>query len=92
MLKYYIALFLVAGAALFYVYLQDPCNSKIREDFAGKYPDYKILSSGAGEGTPDKVMCHVSYHKPDNKQVFKDIWIYVNSGNCWEFSRILEEK
>ena len=50
MTKYYIVLLLCAGAALFYVFTKDPCNQAIRADFAGRYPDYEILDSGAGEG------------------------------------------
>jgi len=92
MLKYYIALFLIAGAVLFYVFSQDPCSKQVRTDFASKYPDYEILSSGAGEGSPDSVLCHISYQKPDNKLVYKEIWAYQNSGSGWVFSRVLEAK
>jgi hypothetical protein len=92
MLKYYIVLFLIAGAVLFYVFSQDPCSNLVRTDFSNKYPDYKILSSGAGEGTPDSVLCHVSYQKPGSNQVYKDVWAYQNSGSGWVFSRILGAK
>ena len=89
MLKYYIVLFLIAGGVLFYVFSQDPCNTLVKTDFANKYPGYKILSSGAGEGSPDSVLCHISYQKPDGKQVYKDVWAYQNSDSGWRFSRIL---
>ena len=89
MLKYYIALFLVAGLVLFYIFITDPCNSQIRTDFSNKYPDYEILFSGAGEGSTDIVQCHISYQKPDSKQIYEDVWLYQDSGNGWEFSKIL---
>lgn len=90
MLKYYIALFLIAGAALFYIFLEDPCSNQLRADFSDKYPGYKILFSGSVEGSPDSVQCHISYQKPDNKQVYEDVWLYQNSDSGWKFSRILE--
>ena len=90
MLKYYIALFLVMGAALFYVFSQDPCNQMLREDFSNRFPDYEILDSSSREGSTDKVQCHIYYQKPDSEQVYKDIWLYQNSGSGWRFSSILE--
>lgn len=90
MLKYYISLFLVAGFVLFYIFLQDPCNEKVREDFSDKYPGYNILSSGAGEGSSDRVQCHIYYQKPDSEQVYEDVWLYQDSGSGWGFSGILE--
>ena len=94
MAKYYIALFLIAGAALYYVFLQDPCSQQLKADFSGKYPDYEIMVTGASEGSPNSVQCHVTYQKPDSDKVFEDVWLYQNLGNGWEFSRILrtEEK
>jgi len=92
MLKYYIFLFLIAAGALFYVFLEDPCNKMLRTDFSNKHPAYKILNSGAGEGSPDGVQCHIFYEKPDSDQVYEDIWIYKNTGNGWSFSGVLETR
>jgi hypothetical protein len=89
MLKYYVALFLIAGMVLFYIFVQDPCNEKMRGDFSSKYPDFKILDSGAGEGSPDSVQCHLHYQKPDSEQVYEDIWLYEDLGSGWKFSKIL---
>ncbi len=91
MLKYYIALFIIAGIVLFNVYSQDPCNKVSRTEFSSKHPDYKILDSVAGNGTPEFVQCHIYYNKPDIKSVFKDIWQFQNKGNGWEFSEIIVE-
>ncbi len=92
MAKYYIALFLIAGAALYYVFLQDPCSQLMKAEFSGKYPDYEIMFTGATEGTPDSVQCHVTYEKPDSKRVYEDVWLYENRGNGWAFSRILKSE
>ena len=88
MAKYYIALFLIAAAGLYYVFLQDPCNQLVKTDFSGKYPDYEIMFTGATDGVPDSVQCHVTYQKPDSKKVFEDVWLYQNSGSGWMFSSI----
>jgi len=95
MFKYYIALFLGIGIVLYYIFLQDPCYKQFTADFTSKYPDYEILFSGAGkdavagEESAGNVHCHVSYQKPDSKQVYEDIWLYQDSGSGWEFSEIL---
>ncbi len=89
MLKYYVALFLIVGGALFYVYSQDPCNQLLKVDFAARYPDHKVMYFGAGEGSPSSVQCHVTYRKPDGEQVYEDIWVYENRGEGWGFSEIL---
>ena len=90
MLKYYVLLFFVLVFALFYVYIRDPCNRQVRTDFSNKYPSYKILDTGATEGSPERVRCSISYLRPDSEEVFKDIWLYLYSKRGWEFSTILE--
>ena len=90
MLKYYIVLFAIVGMVLFYIFIQDPCNQTLRTDFTNKYPDYEILNSTAGEVTTENVYCYVYYEKPDSKQIYKDTWLYQNSGNGWAFSNIIE--
>jgi len=95
MLKYYIALFLVVGIVLYYVYITDPCNRQIRADFSSRYPDYEILFSGAGEESTGSVpagsvQCHITYEKPDSNQIHEDIWLYENFGSGWTFSTILK--
>jgi len=89
MAKYYFLLVLIIGAALYFVYAQDPCYKAIGDDFSRQFPDYKILDSGSTEGSPQSVQCHIRYSKPDNKTVYKDIWLYENQGNGWSFSKIL---
>jgi|TARA_B100000315_G_scaffold202847_1_gene195670 hypothetical protein len=94
MLKYYIALFLIVGIALYYVFITDPCNRQLRLDFSSRYPDYEILFAGAGEGSAgsvptSSVQCHVTYEKPDSNQIYEDIWLYQNFGSEWTFSTIL---
>ncbi|MDP6374712.1 MAG: hypothetical protein QF515_14075 [Pseudomonadales bacterium] len=93
MAKYYLLLFVVFGGALYYVFLQDPCNRQLRSDFAIKYPGYEILDSGAGAQsthTIQSVHCHVRYRKPDEARVYEDVWLYENLGSGWSFSRILQ--
>ena len=92
MAKYYIVLFVILGMVLFYIFLQDPCNQMLRADFLNKYPSYKILDSGSGEGSPDNVQCHIYYQKPDSEQIYEDIWLYENSGSGWSFSKIVETR
>lgn len=92
MLKYYVILFLLFGGALYYVFLQDPCNRQLRADFSAKYPDYEILDSAAGDGSPDTVQCHIYYNKPGDRQIYRDTWLYRNQGGGWTFSNILETK
>lgn len=92
MLKYYAFLFLILGIALFYVYVKDPCNNQLRMDFADRHPTYEILDTGASEGSPETVRCHISYRKPDAEQVYDDIWLYKHSKRGWEFSKILETR
>ncbi len=92
MLKYYVLLFLVVGIALFYAFLQDPCNKRLRADFSEKHPSYKILHSGAAEGSPASVRCRISYQKPESEQIHEDVWLYQNPGTGWKFSRILETR
>lgn len=91
-MKYYILLFLIAGIALFYVFLQDPCNRTVKTDFSNRYPSYNILDSAARDGTPESVHCHVYYQKPDSELVYEDIWLYENSVTGWGFSGILETR
>jgi hypothetical protein len=90
MAKYYFFLFLIAGLVIFYVFYEDPCNQTLRADFAEKYPGYKILDSGAKEGSPESVHCHIYYNKPESQQVYEDIWLYEKSGSDWNFSAILK--
>ena len=92
MSKYYILLFLIFGIVLFYIFLEDPCNQILREDFSNKYPSYKILDSGSGEGSPDNVHCHIYYQKPDSEQVYEDIWVYQDLDSGWRFSGIIETR
>jgi len=89
MLKYYIALFLVAGIALYYVFTTDPCSSQLRQDFSARYPDYEFLYSGAGEASANNVQCHMAYEKPGSKDIYEDVWLYQNSGSGWEFAAII---
>lgn len=89
MAKYYLLLFLIAGMVFFYVFSQDPCNQMLRADFSAEHPDYKILDSGAKEGSHESVHCHVYYSKPDSEQVYEDIWLYEDSGSGWNFSEIV---
>ncbi len=97
MLKYYIFLFLIAGAALVYIYREDPCNRKLRIDFSTRYPDYELLDTGPGEGGSagagaftggENVYCYIQYKKPDSEQTYEDIWLYQDSGSSWNFSEI----
>ncbi len=90
MAKYYIPLFAILGIVLFYIFLQDPCNRVLRADFATEYPGYEILDTVAGEGSPEKVQCHIYYKKSDSEQIHEEIWVYQNSGGDWSFSEILE--
>ena len=92
MLKYYIALFLIAGAVLYYIFTTDPCNNQLRTDFSNKYPDYEILFSSAGEGIIDIVHCHIDYEKPGSKQIYEDVWVYQKAENGWKFSKILSSQ
>ncbi len=90
MLKYYVLLFLIVGVALFYAFVMDPCNSQLRTEFSNKYPSYEILNSGASEGSPESVRCHISYRKPESERIHEEIWRYRYSDGGWEFSRALE--
>ncbi len=92
MLKYLVVPFLIVGAILFYAFFKDPCHQQARADFSNKYPDYRILSSDAAEGSPESVRCQISYRKPDGGQVYEETWLYQNLGSGWEFSKILETR
>lgn len=92
MLKYYIALFLVAGIALYYIFSTDPCSGQLRKDFSARYPDFELLYSGAGESSKVSVQCHMAYEKPDSKQIYEDVWLYQNSDSGWAFSKILSSQ
>ena len=89
MAKYYALLLVIAGGALYYVFLQDPCNRNLLADFSSKYPDYEILDSAARDGSTDAVNCHVSYIKPDSEKVYEDVWLYRNQGSGWSFSEVI---
>lgn len=89
MTKYYILLFLVMGAVLYYIFQVDPCNTNLRADFAKEYPGYKILDSGSREGSPEEVQCHIRYQKPDSEQLYEDVWLYRNSERGWIVSSVL---
>ena len=82
---------MVVGAVFLFIFLQDPCNEQFRSDFSDKYPDYTILDFG-GEGDTGKVFCHVFYQRPENQQIFEDIWVYENSDFGWRFSGIKETR
>jgi hypothetical protein len=90
MAKYYIVLFVILGIVLFYIFLQDPCNNMARADFANEHPGYEILDSVAGEGSPEKVQCHIYYKKPDSERIYEDVWLYQKSVGDWSLSSILE--
>ncbi|MAG31128.1 MAG: hypothetical protein CL908_09595 [Deltaproteobacteria bacterium] len=92
MFKYYLLLFVVFGMALFYVYTKDPCNQQARKDFLGEHPDFVILDSGASEGSPETVRCHVSYREPGNEQVYQDTLVYRDMGRGWQFHKVLEAR
>ena len=89
MAKYYFLLLMIVGIVLYNIYVQDPCNNLLRTDFSNKYPDYKILDSSSGEGSPDDVQCHIYYKKPDSQDVYKDTWLYINTSEGWNFSRVI---
>ncbi len=90
MLKYYSFPILIVGIALFYVFVKDPCNQQLRADFSERYPSYAILDTGASEGSPETVRCHISYKKAGSEQVYEDLWLYQDLGQGWEFSKIIE--
>jgi len=92
MLKYYAFLFLIVGMAVFYVSIKDPCKQQLRAEFSDMYPSYAILDSGASEGSPESVRCHISYRKPDGGQIYEDLWLYQHKRQGWSFSRILETR
>ncbi len=92
MLKYYVLLIFIAGMALFYAYSQDPCNRQLRADFSSKYPGYKILRTGADQGSPASVHCEISYQEFDGGQVYEESWLYLNSDDGWVFSRVIESR
>ncbi len=87
MAKYYIALFLVVGVVLAYVFQQDPCNQQFRTAFSAKYPSYEIVET-SGEGNTEKVYCHVYYKAPDLDQIQENVWIYANTSSGWQFSGV----
>jgi hypothetical protein len=89
MFKYYALMIVVLVIASFYAFLKDPCNVTVKADFSDKHPSYTILDTGAAEGSPESVRCHVSYRKPDSAQVHKDIWLYRYSKSGWKFSRVV---
>lgn len=89
MAKYYFLLVLIIAAVLYYIFLQDPCNILVKDDFSAKHPDYKILDVGASEGSVDSVQCHIYYLKPEDKEMHQDIWLYTNSGGDWSLSRAI---
>jgi hypothetical protein len=88
MFKYYALLFSVFVIAVGYVYLRDPCNRQVREDFSNRHPSYRIVESGASEGSPESVRCHVSYQKPGSGQIYEDIWLYQYV-DTWKFLRVI---
>lgn len=92
MLKYHVFLILIVGIALFYVFVKDPCNQQLRADFSDRYPSYAILDTGASEGSPETVRCHISYKKADSEQIYEGLWLYQDLGQGWEFSKILETR
>jgi hypothetical protein len=89
MAKYYLVLFIIMGVVLFNIFIKDPCNNLLRDDFSNKYPGYEMLDADSGDGSPESVQCIVYYEKPDSKDVYKDIWVYRNSSDGWKFSNIL---
>ncbi|RLA16398.1 MAG: hypothetical protein DRQ56_10640 [Gammaproteobacteria bacterium] len=89
MKKYFVLMFLVAGIGLFLVFIKDPCSKQVREDFSSNYPSYKILGVSASQGSPESVHCHISFQKPDSKQVFEYVWQYIHAEGGWEFSRAI---
>lgn len=89
MLKYYLLLAAVVVVALLYAYLADPCNNLVRMEFAEAHPDWRVLDSGPEEGSPESVLCHVSYRKPGGDRVYEDVWLYLNPGSGWTFSRVV---
>ncbi len=90
MLKYYLLGFAVVAIALFYAYLADPCNKLVRMEFASRHPEYQILDSEAYQGSRETVRCRISYRKPDSEEVYREIWLYINGTEGWQFSRVLE--
>ncbi|MCP3985388.1 MAG: hypothetical protein GY723_13445 [bacterium] len=92
MSKYYVLMFLIMGIALLYAFLEDPCNRQLRADFSREHPSFEILDSGASEGSPESVRCHISYREPENEQVYKDVWVYQNTGDGWTFFKVAEAR
>jgi hypothetical protein len=90
MAKYYFILALIMGAVLYYIFLEDPCNNMVRADFSEKHPGYEILGSRAGEGTPDKVQCHIHFQKPDSEEIYEEVWLYQKVGSDWSLAGVLE--
>jgi hypothetical protein len=90
MWKYWVLMFVVLVAVLFYTYVADPCNRLLRTDFSAKYPDYVILDSGARTGSPESVHCQISYRKPGDARVYEDVWVYQYQGTAWQFSKVVE--
>jgi len=89
MWKYYALMVLVLGLGLYYVYVSDPCQNQMATEFASRYPGYEILHTGAEEGSPESVRCRISYKRPDREQAQEEVWLYLNPGSGWKFSRVL---
>ena len=90
MLKYYIAMFLIMGGILFYIFLQDPCTEQFTADFSNKYPSYKVLDSRSEDGTPTSVQCRVLYQKPGSDKSYEEVWLYEKLGSEWQLSYVPE--
>ncbi len=90
MWKYYLLLFASVAAVLAYTYIADPCNRMLRSDFALKYPSYAIEGSEARKGSPEAVLCHISYRKPGDVGIYEETWLYQYDRTSWKFSRVVE--
>lgn len=90
MWKYWVIMLVILGALLVYSYFADPCIGLVRSEFVEKHPGAKIVSTDAEAGSPESVRCVVSYRKPGNQEIHKEVWWYKNPGSGWALHKIVE--
>jgi hypothetical protein len=91
MSRYAALLAAVVALGSLYASLADPCNRRVRLEFAQRHPGFVILGSGAAEGSPASVRCRVSYRRPGDDAVYEDVWRYQRPRRRgWELAGVLE--
>jgi hypothetical protein len=58
-----------------------PSDEQVRSDFLREHPTFDVQFVGVGEGDGSAAYFHIRYRKPDDANLYEDVWQYLDTGD-----------